>query len=209
MKVQDKRRREQERGGKASVPEVSSADASPSQPDVVDAEVSDSPSTGSSADASPSPSDAASGREEQRDYLDDLRRLQAEFDNYRKRMMKDQTAVAARATARLIERLLPVLDNFERAVDHGEAGPGVQLVFNELRTTLEREGLEEIPAAGQRFDPNVHEAVSSQDDPDVSEPVVRQVFRRGYRFGDQVLRPAMVAVARPTEPDEGQQEQVG
>ncbi|MFN2593849.1 MAG: nucleotide exchange factor GrpE [Actinomycetota bacterium] len=133
------------------------------------------------------------------DYLADLQRLQAEFDNYRKRMMKDQSAAAARATARLIENLLPVLDNFERAIAHGEGGAGVELVFKELGSVLEREGLKEVPGEGSVFDPQIHEAVETRDEEGVSEPVVRTVYRRGYSFKDLLVRPAMVIVARPPE----------
>jgi molecular chaperone GrpE len=138
----------------------------------------------------------------ERDLLEDLRRLQAEFDNYRKRVLKEQTAMASRASARLVERLLPVLDNFERAIAHGEGGPGVELVHKELRKTLEQEGLTEIEADGAPFDPRVHEAFQAIDDPGVSEATVREVYRRGYKLGQHVLRPAMVVVARPAEPAE-------
>ncbi|MEA2434421.1 MAG: molecular chaperone GrpE [Actinomycetota bacterium] len=133
---------------------------------------------------------------EERDYLGDLQRLQAEFDNYRKRMMKEQTALTSRATAQFITRLLPVLDNFERAIAHGEGGEGVALVFKSLRETLESEGLSEIPAKGVPFDPTVHEAVQSHE-ADVEQPIVESLFRRGYTLGDKVIRPAMVVVARP------------
>ncbi len=143
--------------------------------------------------------DAVVVDEEMRDYLDDLRRLQAEFENYRKRMMKEQASVGSRASARLVERLLPVLDNFERAIAHGEGGEGVRLVFKQLADTLAAEGLEEIAAEGAPFDPTLHEAVGSEEDAQVSEPVVRQVFRRGYVMGGQLLRPAMVVVARPPD----------
>ena len=137
--------------------------------------------------------------EQARDFLDDLRRLQAEFDNYRKRVLREQTAMASRASARLIERLLPVLDNFERAIEHGEAGAGIELIIKDFRATLEAEGLEVIEAEGEPFDPRIHEAFQAVDDPDVGEPVVRAVYRRGYRLGDAVLRPPMVVVARPVE----------
>lgn len=140
--------------------------------------------------------------EEKHDYLDDLKRVQAEFDNYRKRVIREQTAMAERASARLVEALLPVLDNFERAIAHGDGGSGVELVYREFRRTLESEGLKEIPAEGVPFDPRVHEAVESVDDPDVDEIVCRNVYRRGYELKDRVLRPAMVVVARPAEPDE-------
>jgi molecular chaperone GrpE len=140
-------------------------------------------------------------QEEQRDYLADLQRLQAEFDNYRKRMMKEQSVLTSRATVQFIGRLLPVLDNFERAIAHGEGGEGVALVFKSLREALEAEGLSEIPAEGVAFDPNVHEAVSSHE-ADVELPVVESIFRRGYFIGDKVIRPAMVVVARPHEEPE-------
>lgn len=143
--------------------------------------------------AQPSPPD------EGRDYLDDLKRLQAEFDNYRKRMMKEQAQVAARATSRLVERLLPVLDNFEQAIAHGEGGSGVELVYKQLKQALVQEGLEEIPAEGVPFDPTVHEAVESLEEPDIEEPMCRTVYRRGYRLKGQLLRPAMVVVARAPE----------
>jgi molecular chaperone GrpE len=155
-----------------------------------------------SSDMDPDETDAGAERvaRAEQDLLDDLRRLQAEFDNYRKRVLREQTAMTTRASARLIERLLPVLDNFERAVSHGEGGPGVALVHKELRQALEQEGLEEIEAAGARFDPREHEAFQAVDDPDVDEVMVREVYRRGYKLGDQVLRPAMVVVVRPSEP---------
>lgn len=133
------------------------------------------------------------------DYLDDLRRLQAEFDNYRKRMLREQTQLTQRASARLIERLLPIIDNFESALDHGEGGSGIELVYRELRRALEEEGLEEIQAEGRPFDPTMHEAFQAVEDPEVHEPVVRSVLRRGYSLKGQIIRPAMVSVARPPE----------
>jgi molecular chaperone GrpE len=148
------------------------------------------------------PGDVAGGADEPAaaaTYLDDLRRLQAEFENYRKRVMKDQASIAERSKARLLERLLPVLDNFERAMSHGEGGPGVKLVFKDLKETLAAEGLEEIPAEGVAFDPRIHEAVESTEDASLSEPTCVTRYRTGYRLGEKVLRPAMVVVARPPE----------
>ncbi|MDQ5815627.1 MAG: nucleotide exchange factor GrpE [Actinomycetota bacterium] len=132
-------------------------------------------------------------------YLDDLRRLQADFENYRKRMMREQSALADRASARVIERMLPILDNFEAAIAHGEGGPGVEMVYKELRRALEEEGLKEIEALSEAFDPRVHEAFEAHEDDAVTEPTVASVMRRGYHLGDRVLRPAMVSVARPPE----------
>ncbi|MDQ3785156.1 MAG: nucleotide exchange factor GrpE [Actinomycetota bacterium] len=134
-------------------------------------------------------------------YLDDLRRVQAEFANYRKRVMRDQAAAASRASARLIERLLPVLDNFERALAHGEGegDAGIELVHRQFKEVLGDEGLEEIPAHGVAFDPTVHEAVEAKESGDVDEPTSVSVYRKGYRLKGQVVRPAMVVVARPVE----------
>lgn len=134
-----------------------------------------------------------------RDYLDDLRRLQAEFDNYRKRVVREQIAMATRASGRLIERILPALDNFEAALAHGEGGPGIEMVYKQLHATLEEEGVKEIPAQNVRFDPNVHEAFEAFEDESVDEPMSARVLRRGYMIRDRVLRPAMVSVARPVE----------
>jgi molecular chaperone GrpE len=136
------------------------------------------------------------------DYLDDLRRLQAEFDNYKKRTIKEQTALVERATQRLIERLLPVLDDFDRALAHAGDDGGAELVYKQLKEVLSQEGLEEIPALGRPFDPQVHEAIESIEDESVSEPVCKEVYRTGYRLKGKVIRPAMVVVARPPEPAE-------
>jgi molecular chaperone GrpE len=136
--------------------------------------------------------------EEEHDYLDDLKRLQAEFDNYRKRMMREQTEIAGRAGARVIERLLPVLDNFERALAHSD-DDGIMLLHKDLISVLGGEGLRAIDAEGQAFDPNLHEAVESHEAEDVEEPTVVKVYRTGYELNGKVLRPAMVVVARPVE----------
>jgi molecular chaperone GrpE len=141
---------------------------------------------------------------ERDEYLAHLQRTQAEFDNYRKRMLRDQTAHLERATAGLIEQLLPVLDTFELAL--GSAGPvsseagaerlrkGVELVYGELLGVLEKAGLERIDAHGKPFDPEEHEAVMHVED-EGGEPGVRDVVRTGYRLKGRVLRPAMVKVA--------------
>ena len=136
---------------------------------------------------------------------DDLMRLQAEFDNYRKRMMRDQADVAQQTVAAFVKKLLPVLDNFDRALEHG-AGESVALLHKELVGVLAAEGIEEIPAQGARFDPHLHEAVESNEDEEASEPTVRAVYRTGYRFGPKVLRHSMVGVARPAE-GEGETEE--
>jgi molecular chaperone GrpE len=136
---------------------------------------------------------------ERDEYLAHLQRTQAEFDNYRKRMLRDQTAHLERATAGLIEQLLPVLDAFELALnsagsDAERLRKGVELVYGELLGALEKAGLERIEAHGKPFDPEEHEAVMHVEDEE-GEPGVRDVVRSGYRFKGRVLRPAMVKVA--------------
>jgi molecular chaperone GrpE len=143
-------------------------------------------------------------RVERDEYLAHLQRTQAEFDNYRKRMLRDQTAHLERATAGLIEQLLPVLDAFELALGSGgptatEAGAerlrkGVELVYGELLGALQKAGLERIEALGKPFDPEEHEAVMHVEN-EGGDPGVRDVVRAGYRLKGRVLRPAMVKVA--------------
>jgi molecular chaperone GrpE len=140
---------------------------------------------------------------ERDEYLDTLRRVQAEFENYRKRVIKEQTALVDRATEGLIEQLLPVLDSLELALtnfDPPDADPpdsvrkGVELVYGQLLGVLEKSGLSRIEAEGKPFDPNVHEAVMQEDGE--GEPVVSDVLRTGYTLKGRVLRPAMVKVTR-------------
>jgi molecular chaperone GrpE len=136
---------------------------------------------------------------ERDEYLAHLQRTQAEFDNYRKRMLRDQTTHLERATAGLVEQLLPVLDSFELALGSGGTDverlrKGVELVYGELLGALEKAGLERIEALGKPFDPEEHEAVMHVED-DGGDPGVRDVVRSGYRFKGRVIRPAMVKVA--------------
>jgi molecular chaperone GrpE len=126
-------------------------------------------------------------------------RVQADFENYRKRVLREQTAVVERATEGLIEALLPVLDSFELAVwtleDADEkARKGVELVYTELLGVLDKAGLERIDTDGKPFDPNVHEAVLQEEGD--GDPVVAETMRTGYRLKGRVLRPAMVKVTR-------------
>ncbi len=142
-------------------------------------------------------------RAEAEGYLDDLRRLQAEFDNYRKRTMREQTARIASASQALVAKLLPVLDNFELAVSHAEQSrdfdrmlKGVEMVRGELREVLSSEGLVSIEAEGKPFDPERHEAVVAVEQDGADAGTVVDVIRKGYEFNGRVLRPAMVKVAR-------------
>ena len=145
--------------------------------------------------------------EDERDErLADLQRVAADFDNYRKRVARDQESLVARAHERLVKELLPVLDNLERALaaatEHDEASleDGVRLVHRALRDALEREGLVEIDADGA-FDPHVHEALLTQPS-DEPEGMVIEVVEKGYRVGDRVLRPARVVVSAGGNPSD-------
>lgn len=129
----------------------------------------------------------------QRDeYLDALRRLQADFENYRKRVERQQAELADRAAERLVDKLLPVLDTADLALAHG-AGEGVKQVSDALSEVLGREGLERIDAAGAPFDPTVHDAVAHEPG-DGGAQEVAAVLRAGYRWKGRVIRPAMVNV---------------
>lgn len=141
-------------------------------------------------------------RIEAESHLNDARRIKAEFENYKKRMVREQTALLERASVSLIERLLPVLDSFRLAVvaadrtkNDKEFLRGVELVYGELLDVLKKEGLEEIDAEGKPFDPELHEAVM-QVEADVPEGHVAEVMRTGYRLKGRVLRAAMVSVAK-------------
>ena len=127
-------------------------------------------------------------------------RLAADFDNYRKRVAREQVELTRRANERLLDELLPVLDDLERALEaaaeHEEAKleEGVRLVHRSLVALVERHGLSEIATEGV-FDPHVHEALLTQPGGSAEEGQVLQVLQKGYRLGDKVLRPARVIVA--------------
>jgi molecular chaperone GrpE len=140
---------------------------------------------------------------ERNDLLDTSQRLQADFENYRKRVLREQTALVERATEGLVEQLLPVLDNFELALANLDADTetdrirkGIELVYADLLGVLERSGLERMAALGAPFDPNEHEAVMQEDGDGDGEPRVGDVLRTGWKLKGRVLRPAMVKVVR-------------
>ncbi len=134
------------------------------------------------------------------EYLALAQRTQADFENYRKRAVRDQESLVARAHERVVKELLPILDDLERALDaagdHEEAKleDGVRLVLRALADLLAREGLAEIATDGA-FDPHVHEALLAQPAEDAESGHVLQVLQKGYRLGDKVVRPARVIVA--------------
>jgi molecular chaperone GrpE len=136
---------------------------------------------------------------ERDELVDTVQRVQADFENFRKRAARDQASLVARAHERLVKELLPVLDDLERALEAAEAHEeakleeGVALVARSLADILRKEGLEEVATDG-RFDPHVHEALLSQPS-EADEGAVIEVIQKGYRLGDRVLRPARVVVS--------------
>jgi molecular chaperone GrpE len=124
----------------------------------------------------------------------DLQRLTAEYANYRKRVERDRELVISNAKAQVAGELLAVLDDVERAAAHGDLTGAFKAVADKLVGALQHTGLESFGHDGEPFDPSVHEAVQHGTSPDVAGPTVSAVLRRGYRFGDRVLRPALVAV---------------
>ena len=146
--------------------------------------------------------DAAELQKQRDDYYDRLLRKTAEFDNYRKRTERERLQLSEAAAADLIEDLLPLLDDMERAlrVDAGaEADPirrGVELIHKQLTETLRKRGVKPIESLGADFDPHFHQAVAHEPTEGHREGEVTEEFRRGYMLGDRLLRPAMVKVAK-------------
>jgi molecular chaperone GrpE len=137
------------------------------------------------------------------EYLRLAQRTQADFINYRRRMDDERAQQAREAGLSVLTRLLPILDDFERAMANASSaelesnwGQGVQLVERNLRGLLAAEGVEPIPALGEEFDPRLHEALGSLPSAEVPEGHVLHVVRQGYRKGDRVLRPTQVMVAQ-------------
>ncbi len=137
------------------------------------------------------------------EYLEHLQRLQAEFDNYRKRVLKEQTRAVELAAEPMIGKLLEVLDEFELALLAAERKPeldsflrGVEMVYAKLQEILRSEGLERIEAEGKPFDPSIHEALLQGEDHGEGEPYVSDVLRTGYTLKGRVIRPSGVKVGR-------------
>lgn len=143
----------------------------------------------------------------------DLQRITAEYTNYRRRVERDRQLASTLAKAQLAAELLTVLDDIERAEAHGDLSGAFKVVADKLVAGLTAQGLESFGSTGGEFDPDVHEAVQHSTSPEVDGPTVTAVLRRGYRFGERVLRPAMVVVTDaepggvpPSEPAGGPEE---
>jgi molecular chaperone GrpE len=127
----------------------------------------------------------------------DLQRVTAEYANYRKRVDRDRTLISEQATGSVLTSLLPVLDDLDRARNHGDLVGPFAAVADQLNAALSKFGLSAFGEKGDPFDPTLHEAVSHMSSPDVTETTCVEVMRRGYLLGERLLRPALVAVADP------------
>src|SRR4051794_2010279 len=151
-------------------------------------------------EAAPESNGAASAEAKAAEYLELAQRTQADFENFRKRAVKDMAASGARAKAGLIRELLPVVDNLERALGAVEesddgVGQGLKLVYAELQGVLSRNGVEAMVPDGEPFDPNVHEAISTRPVEEAEAGTVVDVVEKGYKLDETVIRPARVVVA--------------
>ncbi len=157
----------------------------------------------------PAPGEAPGDRTEPTESglsLDELQRLKADLENTRKRMIREQSRALEYATKDVMKRLIPVIDHFRLALEHGEGGSGIELAMKELMDVLVSEGLEEIEVPeGTPFDPTLHHALATHPDPEVEVDTVKQVHRTGFRFKDHILRAPEVLVAQPLE-QEGTEE---
>lgn len=127
----------------------------------------------------------------------DLQRLQAEYQNYRRRVERDRVTVKEIAVANLLSELLPVLDDVGRAREHGELVGGFKSVAESMETTVAKLGLQQFGKEGEPFDPTIHEALMHSYAPDVTETTCVAILQPGYRIGERTIRPARVAVAEP------------
>ena len=137
-----------------------------------------------------------------KEYLDKLQRAMAEFDNFRKRTTLEKASMYENGAKDTIEKLLPILDNFERAIlstpeedKENQIFKGVEMIFNQMADAFKNMGVEELAGVGETFDPNIHNAVLHIDDDSLGENVIAEVMQKGYKYKDKIMRPSMVKVA--------------
>lgn len=163
-------------------------------------EASSTSSRGAVAEPAGPESELQKLKAERDSLLDRLARAQAEFENARRRAAKEQQDFRDFAMADAIKSLLPVIDNFERALqsksEAADFRAGVDLIYKQLRDVLTKLGVQPISAKGQQFDPHVHEAIEMVETPDAADHEVLEEWQRGYKYKDRLLRPAMVKVAK-------------
>lgn len=187
------------------VKDAAATDAEP-EAEVVDAEIveeadSPEPSGDEASEEASAEAAVAKAKEEAAEWQGKYLRLHAEWDTYRRRMKEQREEESSRATEKLVEDIIPVLDDFERSINYanenGEEGllGGVTAVYAKLNEVLVKEGVEIIDPVGQPYEALEAQAVATVDNPNVPDETVEQVYQKGYRMGNKVIRPAMVTVA--------------
>ena len=167
--------------------EANNLDSAPTETDAVDAELADLV-------------DETGPISKEAELLADLQRLQAEFVNYKARVERDRDLARSNAVAEVLRALLPALDDLTRAEAHGDLeGSPLASVATKIRNAGDKFGLKQYGAKGDKFDPELHNALVQTPNPEVTEMVVADVVEPGYQLGDRLLRPAMVAVFIPAE----------
>lgn len=187
------------------VKDTAATDAEP-EAEVVDAEIveeadSPEPSGDEASEEASAEAAVAKAKEEAAEWQGKYLRLHAEWDTYRRRMKEQREEESRRATEKLVEDIIPVLDDFERSINYanenGEEGllGGVTAVYAKLNEVLVKEGVEIIDPVGQPYEALEAQAVATVDNPNVPDETVEQVYQKGYRMGNKIIRPAMVTVA--------------
>jgi molecular chaperone GrpE len=187
VRFTDKRRIDPETGQLRPQDEVRQPETPAASPDV--------PSVEEQVEAAFVEGEISDVEEKVAELTADLQRVHAEYANYRRRVDRDREVVKENAVGGALGELLPIVDDIDRARQHGELEGAFRTVGEALENALARIGLETFGEAGEAFDPNVHEALTHEASDDVSEPTVTAVYQRGYRYAGRVLRPARVAVA--------------
>ena len=197
--IEDGNAEEKEKAAAEEVTEEAAAEEAAAEAEPEEAKVDEKAGeqAGSEAEAEPEEKKEEASAEEQESerYM----RLMAEFQNFKRRAAKEKSDIHAFANERLIGDLLPVMDNFERALEtetediEGYA-KGMQLIFEQMKTALEKAGLKVIEALGLDFDPNVHNAVMTDNTEEYENDKISKVLQKGYKLNDKVIRPSMVAV---------------
>ena len=192
--IEDTEAEKEEKQEAAAEDEPIAAEAEPAEEDTPQTE--ESAETAAEEDKQTETETKAAEAESER-YM----RLMAEFQNFKRRAAREKSDIHAYANEKIIGELLPVLDNFERALqtesgDLESYSKGMELIFTQLKTALEHAGLEEIKALGEDFDPNVHNAVMTEDSEEHDDGKISKVLQKGYKLNDKVIRPSMVAVVR-------------
>lgn len=206
-------------GQQESAPQPEAAGAAPKPPQ--ESSGDGGAADGAAAEDASGPAEAAELKAaleqalaQQRELEEQHLRLRAEFENFRRRTRREVEELRERASEELITQLLPVVDNFERALEYARSQKersaafvdGVEMVYRQLMAVLERAGLRPVEAVGAPFDPNVHEAVAYEECEDQPEGHVFAELQRGYTLGDKLLRPSMVKVAKGVKEQGGQSE---